>query len=138
MTVLTYRGKKYTQNKEANHLEQPVLLKYRGLEIMSKRIHEAISIEMAWFVNQFLCILKEPIKAPFLCLHFFLRTARKNKRSKTYAKRLMSCTNAIVPEEDFYLFEKYQEQITPRIRLQKLVEITPKGSMAEEKEQKAF
>ena len=47
MTVLTYRGKKYTQNKEANHLEQPVLLKYRGLEIMSKRIHEAFSIEMA-------------------------------------------------------------------------------------------
>ena len=86
MTVLTYRGKKYTQNKEANHLEQPVLLKYRGLEIMSKRIHEAISIEMAWFVNQFLCILKEPIKAPFLCLHFFLRTARKNKRSKPMPK----------------------------------------------------
>ena len=46
MTVLTYRGKKYTQNKEISKLEQSVLLKYRGLEVMSKRIHEAISAEM--------------------------------------------------------------------------------------------
>ena len=47
MTVLTYRGKKYTQNKEASQLEQSVLLKYRGLEVMSNRIHEAISAQMA-------------------------------------------------------------------------------------------
>ena len=47
MTVLTYRGKKYTQNKEVSHLKQPVILKYRGLEVLSKRIHEAISAEMA-------------------------------------------------------------------------------------------
>ena len=47
MTVLTYRGKKYTQNKEVAQHVQPVLLKYRGLEILSKRIHEAISKEMA-------------------------------------------------------------------------------------------
>ncbi len=47
MTVLTYRGKKYIQNKEASQLEQSVLLKYRGLEVLSKRIHEAISAEMA-------------------------------------------------------------------------------------------
>ena len=47
MTVLTYRGKKYTQNKEASQIDQPVILKYRGLEIMSKRIHDAISKEMA-------------------------------------------------------------------------------------------
>ena len=47
MTVLTYRGKKYTQNKEVSPLDQPVILKYRGLEVMSKRIHEAISSEMA-------------------------------------------------------------------------------------------
>ena len=46
MPVLTYRGKKYTQNKEVSQLEKPVILKYRGLEVMSKRIHEAISIEM--------------------------------------------------------------------------------------------
>ena len=46
MTVLTYRGKKYTQNKEVSQLEQSVLLKYRGLEVLSKRIHEAISAEM--------------------------------------------------------------------------------------------
>ena len=47
MTFLTYRGKKYTQNKEASQIEQPVLLKYRGLEVMSKRIHDAISKEMS-------------------------------------------------------------------------------------------
>tara|TARA_Y100001968_G_scaffold275480_1_gene269233 strand:+ start:235 stop:378 length:144 start_codon:yes stop_codon:yes gene_type:complete len=47
MTVLTYRGKKYTQNTEVSQLQQPVLLKYRGLEVMSKRIHEAISAEIA-------------------------------------------------------------------------------------------
>ena len=47
MTVLTYRGKKYTQNKDASQLEHPVLLKYRGLEVVSKKIHEAISAEMA-------------------------------------------------------------------------------------------
>ena len=47
MTVLTYRGKKYTQNKEVVQLEQPLLLKYRGLEVLSKRIHDAISAEMA-------------------------------------------------------------------------------------------
>ena len=47
MTVLTYRGKKYTQNKEVSQLEKPVLLKYRGLEVLSKRIHQAISTEIA-------------------------------------------------------------------------------------------
>ena len=47
MTVLTYRGKKYTQNKEVSQLQQAVLLKYRGLELMSKRIHESISAEMS-------------------------------------------------------------------------------------------
>ena len=47
MPVLTYRGKKYTQNKQVSQLEQPLLLKYRGLEVLSKRIHEAISTEMA-------------------------------------------------------------------------------------------
>ena len=47
MTVLTYRGKKYIQNKQVSQLEQPAFLKYRGLEVMSKRIHEAISAEMA-------------------------------------------------------------------------------------------
>ena len=47
MTVLTYRGKKYTQNKEVSRLVQSVLLKYPGLEVMSKRIYEAISAEMA-------------------------------------------------------------------------------------------
>ena len=47
MTVLTYRGKKYTQSKEVSQLEQPFVLKYRGLEVMSKRIHKAISKEMA-------------------------------------------------------------------------------------------
>ena len=47
MTVLTYRGKKYIQNKEVSQFESPVVLKYRGLEVMSKRIHEAISKEMA-------------------------------------------------------------------------------------------
>ena len=46
MTVLTYRGKKYTQNKEVSNLEQMVLIKYRGLEVMSKKFHEAISAEM--------------------------------------------------------------------------------------------
>ena len=46
MTVLSYRGKKYSQFNEASQLEQPVHLKYRGLEVMSKRIHEAISPEM--------------------------------------------------------------------------------------------
>ena len=45
MTVLTYRGKKYTQNKEISQLEKPVLLKYRGLEVLSKRINQAISTE---------------------------------------------------------------------------------------------
>ena len=47
MTVLTYRGNKYTQNKEVSQSEQTVLLKYRGIEVLSKRIHEAISAEMA-------------------------------------------------------------------------------------------
>ena len=46
MTVLTYRGKKYTQNKEFSKFEKPVLLKYRGIEVMSQSIHEAISAEM--------------------------------------------------------------------------------------------
>ena len=46
MTVLTYRGRKYTQSKEVSQFEQPVLLKYRGLEVLSKRIHEAISAEI--------------------------------------------------------------------------------------------
>ena len=46
MTVLTYRGTKYTQNKEVSQVEQPVFLKYRGLEVMRERIHETISEEM--------------------------------------------------------------------------------------------
>ena len=47
MTVLTYRGKKYIQNKEVSQQEQPVLLRYRGLEVMSKRIHETALAKMA-------------------------------------------------------------------------------------------
>ena len=46
MTVLTYRGKKYIQNKEVFQENEPVLLTYRGLEVMSKRIHEAATAEM--------------------------------------------------------------------------------------------
>ena len=46
MTVLTYRGKKYTQNKKVSQQNEPVLLTYRGLEVMSKRIHEAATAEM--------------------------------------------------------------------------------------------
>ena len=46
MTVLTYRGKKYLQNKEASQETEPVLLTYRGIEVMSKRIHEAVTAEM--------------------------------------------------------------------------------------------
>ena len=46
MTVLTYRGKKYIQNKEVSQESVPVLLTYRGLEVMSKRIHEAATAEM--------------------------------------------------------------------------------------------
>ena len=68
MTVLSYRGKKYTQSKEVSQFEQPVILKYRGLEVMSKRIHEAISAEISWFINRFLCTMKEPIKVPFFLL----------------------------------------------------------------------
>ena len=45
MTVLTYRGKKYVQNKEISQ-KDPILLNYRGLEVMSKRIHEAMKAEM--------------------------------------------------------------------------------------------
>ncbi len=47
MTVLTYRGKKYTQNKEVSQVEKQVLIKYRGLDVLSKKIHDAISEEMA-------------------------------------------------------------------------------------------
>ena len=47
MTVLTYRGKKYTQNKKAYQSKNSVNIKYSGLEVMSKRIHEAISEEMS-------------------------------------------------------------------------------------------
>ena len=46
MTVLTYRGKKYTQKKEVSQHKEAVLLTYRGLEVMSKRIHEAATAEM--------------------------------------------------------------------------------------------
>ena len=46
MTVLTYRGKKYIQNKEVSQHNEPVLLTYRGLEVMSTRIHEAATAEM--------------------------------------------------------------------------------------------
>ena len=46
MTVLTYRGKKYIQNKEVCQHNEPVILTYRGLEVMSKRIHEAATAEM--------------------------------------------------------------------------------------------
>ena len=46
MTVLTYRGKKYIQNKQVFQHNEPVLLTYRGLEVMSKRIHEAATAEM--------------------------------------------------------------------------------------------
>ena len=45
MTVLTYRGKKYTQNKVSQYRET-FPLTYRGLEVMSKRIHEAATAEM--------------------------------------------------------------------------------------------
>ena len=83
MPVLTYRGKKYIQNKEVPQFESPVVLKYRGLEVMSKRIHEAISAELAWFINQFLYIKKESIKAPSLCRQLFRKKARKTERSKT-------------------------------------------------------
>ena len=51
MTVLTYRGKKYTQNKEVAQFEKPILLKYRELEVLSKRIHETISAEIGWLLN---------------------------------------------------------------------------------------
>jgi len=47
MTVLTYRGQKYIQNKEVSQLEQPFLLKYRGLKFISKKVLEANSEEMA-------------------------------------------------------------------------------------------
>ena len=46
MTVLTYRAKKYTPNKEASQDKDSVLFTYRGLEVMSKRIHEAATAEM--------------------------------------------------------------------------------------------
>ena len=46
MPVLTYRGKKYIQNKEVSQKNEPVLLTYRGLEVMSKIIHEAATAEM--------------------------------------------------------------------------------------------
>ena len=46
MTVLTYRGKKYVQNKEVSQVNEPIVLTYRGLEVMSKRIHEAATAEM--------------------------------------------------------------------------------------------
>ena len=46
MTVLTYRGKKYIQNKEVSQDKEPVILTYRGLEVMSKRIHEAATAEI--------------------------------------------------------------------------------------------
>tara|TARA_Y100001968_G_scaffold19119_1_gene15055 strand:- start:10 stop:153 length:144 start_codon:yes stop_codon:yes gene_type:complete len=46
MTVLTYRGKKYTQNKEVSQHNESVLLTYRGLEVMSKRIQKAATAEM--------------------------------------------------------------------------------------------
>ena len=46
MTVLTYRGKKYTQNKEVSQDNEPVHWIYRGLEVMSKRIHQAATAEM--------------------------------------------------------------------------------------------
>ena len=46
MTVLTYRGKNYTQNKEVAQIEKPILLTYNGLEVMSKRIHAAVKAEI--------------------------------------------------------------------------------------------
>tara|TARA_B100001250_G_scaffold320915_1_gene283857 strand:- start:786 stop:926 length:141 start_codon:yes stop_codon:yes gene_type:complete len=45
MAQLTYRGLKYTQTKSTAD-SQPVLLKYCGHEIMSKKIHEAMKAEM--------------------------------------------------------------------------------------------
>ena len=45
MTDLTYRGKQYVKNKEILQKEA-VLINYRGLEMMSKRIHEAMKAEM--------------------------------------------------------------------------------------------
>jgi len=45
MTVLTYRGNQYIQNKE-NSNKEPLILNYRSLEIMSKRIHDAMKAEM--------------------------------------------------------------------------------------------
>ena len=46
MTFLTYRGKKYIQKKEVSQQNEPVLLTYRGLEVMSKKIHEVATAEM--------------------------------------------------------------------------------------------
>tara|TARA_Y100001968_G_scaffold27048_1_gene21113 strand:- start:310 stop:453 length:144 start_codon:yes stop_codon:yes gene_type:complete len=46
MTVLAYRGKKYIQNKEVALDNEPVLLIYRGLEVISKRINDAATAEM--------------------------------------------------------------------------------------------
>ena len=45
MADLTYRGLKYNQNKSSKEAQE-VHLQYCGLEIMSKRIHEAMKAEM--------------------------------------------------------------------------------------------
>ena len=45
MAELTYRGQKYNQTKSLAP-SQAVHLKYCGHEIMSKKIHEAISEEI--------------------------------------------------------------------------------------------
>jgi len=45
--VLTYRGQKYQQSKEVAAKDQSVLLKYRGLEVLSKKAHEAITAEVS-------------------------------------------------------------------------------------------
>ena len=44
--VLTYRGQKYTQIKDINSKDESVLLKYRGIEVLSKRAHEAMTSEI--------------------------------------------------------------------------------------------
>jgi hypothetical protein len=64
MTVLTYRGKKYIQNKEVSQENEPVLLTYRGLEVMSKRIHEAATAEMGLFKLNYYS-LKEVLRGLF-------------------------------------------------------------------------
>ena len=110
MTVLTYRGKKYIQNKEVPQFESPVVLKYRGLEVMSKRIHEAISAELGWLINQFFTLKMSQLRLIFFCRQLFLKKARKNKRSKTNIYR-EKFRNKEFLKKFFDLCKENQEQI---------------------------